>query len=144
MSIDINRVMYDFKNENDDAYETIMNLTFTKITQMNLDILNELHLDEQTTMSYLQKLKGYRYVDEVNELKYGSFVRWIPITDPEHLPLHYSGIICDIKITDNGVQLVCKNFMHRHYTFQIDECLIFQKITPQEEIILHALEELHK
>ena len=143
MNIDINKLMYHLGDKNE-TYDNIMHLTFKKITQMNLDILNELHLDKQTTMNYLKKLKGYRYVDEVNELKYGAFVRWIPITDPENLPLHYSGIICDIKITDNGIQLVCKNFMHRHYTFQMDECLIFQKITPQEEIVLHALEQLQK
>jgi hypothetical protein len=143
MTIDISKLMYTF-DDDDDTYDNIMHLTFTKIRQMNLDILSELHLDKETTLDYLKKLKGYRYVDEVNELKYGSFIRWIPITNPEYLPLHYSGIICDIKITDNGVLLVCKNFMHRHYTFQMDECLIFQKLTPQEEIVLHALEELQK
>ena len=31
----------------------------------------------------LQKLKGYKYVDEMNELKYGAHIRWIPIENPE-------------------------------------------------------------
>jgi hypothetical protein len=81
-------------------------------------------------------------VDEINDLKYGAYVRWIPIIDPTNIPLHYYGIICDIKITDNGVFIVCKNFMHRHYTFKMEECLIFQKLSQQEQVILNALDHL--
>ena len=93
-------------------------------------------------MDYLKKLRGYRYVDEIHDLKHGSFIRWIPIIDPNYLPLHYCGMICDIKITDNGVIITCKNFMHRHYTFKMDETLIFQKLTTQEKIIIQALDHL--
>jgi hypothetical protein len=137
--MDVEQLISALDNENNDS---IMNLTTKKILDMNLNILKELHLDNDTTLNYLKKLKGYRYVDEISDIKYGSFIRWIPITDPTYLPLHYSGIICDIKITDNGVLIVCKNFMHRHYTFKMDECLIFQKLSQQEQILLSALDHL--
>jgi len=137
--LDVHRLVNALDNENN---ESIMNLTTKKIQEMNLNILKELHLDKKTTLDYLKKLKAYRYVDELQDLKYGAFIRWIPITDPDYLPLHYTGIICEIKITDNGVLIVCKNFMHRHYTFKMDECLIFQKLTQQEQIILSALDHL--
>lgn len=137
--MDVNKLMYALDNENN---ESIMNLTSKKILEMNLNIIKELHLDKPTTLDYLKKLKGYRYVDEINDLKHGSFIRWIPITDPSYLPLHHCGMICDIKITDNGVLITCKNFMHRHYTFKMDECLIFQKLNTQEKVIIHALDHL--
>lgn len=138
--MDNNKLLNALDNDNN---ESIMNLTSKKILEMNLNILKELHLDKQTTLDYLKKLKEYRYVDEIHDLKYGSFIRWIPITDPNYLPLHYCGMICDIKITDNGVIITCKNFMHRHYTFKMEECLIFQKLTSQEKVILLALDHLH-
>jgi hypothetical protein len=119
-----------------------MNLTTKKIQEMNLEILKELHLDRETLVNYFKKLKEYKYVDELNDLKYGGFIRWIPITDPENLPLNQCGIICDIIISDDGVYIVCKNFMHRHYRFKMDECLIFQKLSAQELIILSALDHL--
>lgn len=122
--------------------EKIIHLTTKKIYEMNFNILKELHLSKEVTMDYMKKLNGYRYVDEISDLKHGSYIRWIPITDPEYLPLHYCGIICDIKITDNGILLVCKNFMHRHYTFKMDECLIFQKLSQQEKVLLSALDHL--
>ena len=128
INVDVNKLMYALDNENN---ENIMNLTTQNILEMNLNILKELHLDKQTTLNYLKKLKEYRYIDEINDLKHGAFIKWIPITDPSYLPLHHCGMICEIKITDNGVFITCKNFMHRHYTFKMDECLIFQKLTSQ-------------
>jgi hypothetical protein len=137
--MDINNLINALDNNNN---ENIMHLTSRKILQMNFNILNELNLDEPTLRTYLSKLKGYRYIDELTDLKYGSFIKWIPITDPNYLPLHYSGIICDIKITDNGVLITSKNFMHRHYTFKMDETLIFQKLSSQEQLIIKALDYL--
>ena len=137
--MDVNKLLYALDN---DSNESIVSLTSKKILEMNFNIIKELHLDNPTTINYLKQLRGYRYVDEVHELKHGSFIRWIPIIDPNYLPLHYCGMICDIKITDNGVIITCKNFMHRHYTFNMEETLIFQKLTPQEKIIIQALDHL--
>ena len=140
--MDVNKLMNALDNDNN---ETIMNLTTKKIMEMNLQILKELHLKKDITLNYLNKLKGYRYIDELNDLKYGAFIKWIPIIDPNYLPLHHCGMICEIKITDDGILIKCKNFMHRHYTFKMDECLIFQKLTTQEQIIINALDHLdHK
>ena len=139
--MDVNKLLYALENDDN---ESIMNLTTKKIMEMNLNILKELQLEKTLTLDYLKKLKGYKYIDEINELKYGSFVRWIPISNPNYLPLHHCGIICEIKIIDDGVLITSKNFMHRHYTFKLDECLIFQKLTSQEQVIINALDHLEK
>lgn len=138
--MDIN-LLSALENESNDV---LLSLSTKKIFQTNLKILNELELDKETLLTYLKKLKGYRYIDELSELKYGAVIKWIPITDPTYLPLNYSGIICDIRIADNGVFIKCKNFMHRHYTFKMDECLIFQKLSQQELVVISALDHLEK
>jgi len=124
--------------------ESIINLTTKKIKEMNLMILRDLHLTKDQTLNYLQKLNKYRYIDEINDLKYGSFIRWIPITNPDNLPLHSGGLICDIKITDNGIIIICKNFLHKYFQIKLDECLIFQKLSSQELILLYALDHISK
>ena len=139
LDIDVDKLMSALDNNKN---ESIMNFTTPKIEKMIFEILKELHLDRETMVNYFTKLKGYKYVDELNDLKYGGFIRWIPITDPTHLPLNQCGIICDIIISDDGIYIVCKNFMHRHYRFKMDECLIFQKLSAQELIILSALDHL--
>ena len=65
-----------------------MNFTTKKIMELNLKILQEINLDRKTNIEYLKKLKGYKYVDELTDLKHGAFIRWIPITNPEYLPLN--------------------------------------------------------
>jgi hypothetical protein len=141
LDINVDKLMSALDNEKN---ESIINLTTVKIEETIFNILKELHLDRETFINYFKKLKGYKYVDELNDLKYGGFIRWIPITDPDNLPLNQCGIICDIVIKDDGVYIVCKNFMHRHYRFKMDECLIFQKLSSQEMIILSALDHLDK
>jgi hypothetical protein len=139
MNLDIENLLTALDNEKNDS---IMNLTTPKIQETIFNILKELHLDKDILIAYFKKLKGYKYVDEIQDLKYGGFIRWIPLTDPSNLPLNQCGIICDIKILDDGVYIVCKNFMHRHYRFKMDECLIFQKLSAQELVILSALDHL--
>ena len=140
-NIDLDNLLAALDNEKNDS---IMNLNTSKIQETIFGILKELHLDKQILIDYFKKLKGYKYVDEINDLKHGGFIRWIPLTDPTHLPLNQCGIICDIIITDDGVYIVCKNFMHRHYRFKMDECLIFQKLSAQEMVILSALDHLNE
>ena len=129
---------------NNNNNEGIINLSTNKITKIKYEILNELNLRQNDINTLLKKLQKYKYVDELNNLTYGGFIRWIPIIDPNNIRLNYCGIICEIKITDNGILINCKNFKHRHYTFKMDECLIFQKLTDQELILLHALDYLEK
>ena len=137
--LDMNKLTKALDNVNNDS---IMNLTTRKLMELNLKILKELMLDKDTLINYLRKLKGYKYVDEIGDLKHGAFIKWIPITNPNNLQLNQCGLICDIKITDNNVIIVCKNFMHRHYTFKMDEVLIFQKLSDQEMVIISALDHL--
>ena len=51
-----------------------------------------------------------------------------------------------MKITDDGVFLVCKNYGYnsKHFQIQMDTNLIFQKLTTQEQILLSALDHLAK
>ena len=139
MSIDVDKLMKALDN---DANEGIMNLTSEKLIEMNLKILQELALDKETTLGMLKKLKEYKYIDSVCELRNGAFLRWIPLTNPEDIYLTNGAILCDIKMTDNGTQLVCKTFSKRHISLKMDENLIFQKLSGQELIILTALDHL--
>lgn len=107
---------------------------------INKQILADLHLDKKEMDDILKKLENYKYVEEVDDLKYGAFIRWIPLTNPDDLPLHYAGMICEVKFTDEGIIISCKNFMHRHYTIKMDECLIFQKFTNEEKIMMEMIE----
>ena len=130
----------------DESNETLMNFTSDKIKEMNLNVLKELHLPRKDTLELMSKLKDYKYVDEMNELKYGAYIRWIPIEDPDNIYLTKGAIFCEMKITDDGVFCVCKNYGYnsRHFQLSMDKNLIFQKLTDQELVLLSALDHLSK
>lgn len=125
-----------------DENEHLINMTSEKLNNMKREILTEIQLSPQEVAEYMQKLKEYKYIDEMNHIRHGSFIRWIPISDPENIHLTSGGIICDIKIADTGVHLVCKNFARKHYQIKMDECLVFQKLSGQEQVLLSALDHL--
>jgi hypothetical protein len=130
----------------DESNETLMNFTTDKIKEMNLNVLKELQLSRKDTLELMSKLKEYKYVDEMNELKYGAYIRWIPIEDPTNIYLTQGALFCEMKITDNGVFCICKNygFKSRHFNISMDKNLIFQRLTDQELVLLSALDHLSK
>jgi hypothetical protein len=141
--MDVNKLL---KALDDESNELLLNFTTKKIKEMNLNILKELQLSKKGTLELLNKLQEYKYIDEMNELKYGSYIRWIPIEDPNDIQLTKGALFCEMKITDNGVFCICKNygFPIRHFKISMDKNLIFQKLTEQEMVLLSALDHLSK
>jgi hypothetical protein len=80
----------------------------------------------------------------MNDLEYGYYIRWIPLKNPEKIYLTNGGIICSIEIIKNQIQIRVKNNMNRIFQIKFDECVIFQKITDQEKVILGILDYLDK
>jgi hypothetical protein len=141
--MDVNKLL---KALDDDSNETLLNFTTDKIKEMNLNIIKELQLPRKDTLDIMNKLRDYKYVDEMNELKYGAYIRWIPIEDPTNIHLTKGALFCEMKITDDGVFCVCKNFGYnmRHFQLSMDKNLIFQRLTDQELVLLSALDHLSK
>lgn len=141
--MDVNKLL---KALDDDSNETLLNFTTKIIREMTLKILKELELPKKETIDIFNKLKDYKYVDEMNDLKCGTFIRWIPIEDPANIYLTKGALFCEMKITDDGVFCVCKNigYSARHFKISMDKNLIFQKLTGQELVLLSALDHLSK
>ena len=83
-----------------------------------------------------EKLIGFRFVDEVYLLHRGKYVRWIR-NDSISNKLEIGGIVVDIKITDCGVNVLCK-LGARFTQYKFNECLTYQKLSQDEMLILAA------
>ena len=119
---------------NNDNNESINNLTSELIKERKETILNELPITKKELSNLTKKLKGYRYVEELQELHIGCYIRWIKLKNLEdEIKLTNGALLCDIKIEDN-ILLVCKNNMNRIFNVNMSENLIFQKLTDQEKI----------
>ena len=132
------------KSLDNDKNENIMQLTNAKIKEQKNNILQQLQLERSNLRSFHEKLKGYRYVDEISDLQFGYYLRWIPLKNPDDIKLTNGAHICDIKILNDGVHIVCRNGYNRFMQINLDENLVFQKLSDQEKIILKTLDYLKK
>jgi len=137
--LDVDLLMKSLEREENDC---LMNLDTSKIQQIKNDMLQKLQLPREKLKKMNKVLKQYRFIDEIPDIKYGAYVRWINLTNNE-LKLTTGGIICDIKIVKDDVLIVCRNTMGRFFQFKLNECLAFQKITDQEKVLLSALDYLN-
>lgn len=139
MTLDVNTLLRAIDNENN---ESILKLTSSEIKKQKNDILQKLGVKGKSLVELHKKLKDYRYVEEIEELNYGSFVRWINISDPTDVYITIGGIVCDMIATDNGIQIKCKNFYNRFFNFNFNKNLVFQKLSKQEKVLLFAMDNL--
>jgi hypothetical protein len=138
MYLDENDFKKALENENN---ESIINLTISEIKSEKNDILQKLQLGKEDLKDNLKKLKEYRYINNINDLNYGCYIRWINLKNIENLKLTNGGFICDIKINE-GIEILCRNNFNKLFQLRFDENLIFQKLTEQEKIILNVINNL--
>jgi len=137
--------------DNDNNQNIVDNeLDYKKINQAKNDILQQLQLSRDSLKIMHKQLKAYRYIDSMEEVRYGSYIRWIKLNNPEDIKLTNGGIVVDIKVfkyEEEGideVHLVCRNRMNRLFQIKLNENIVFQKLNDQEQVLLSAMEYLNK
>ena len=128
---------------NNDSNESIMSYTHETIMTDKNNMLQQLQLSRSTLKQLHKKLKGYRYINDLKDMKYGSYIRWISLKNPEKVYLTNGGIMCDVLFLNKGVHILCKNYRNRFFQINFDTNMIFQQISAQEQIILEVIKHLH-
>ena len=141
--MDENDVHYLEKILTNETNENITSQTFQEIDEKKREIIYELELSNAAAKDLLKKLEEYRYIDEIPDLQVGRYIRWINLTNPEKIKLANGGILCEIKIEDTVI-LVLKNSINRFFQINMDENLVFQRLSEQERIILYAIDLANK
>lgn len=139
MDFDVDKLLKAVENENN---ESIMSNNFDKIEKDKLNILSkELKLSNTQVEDFMIRLMDYMYIDNIKEIKYGSYIRWISLKNPEKIKLANGGFICDIKKnkSEDDIIIFCKNGMNIVFQLKMSETFIFQKLTSQEKTILTAV-----
>ena len=136
---DVNNLLHALNNESN---TTIINLTSSKIKEHKNNILQKIQLERMVLKSMHKKLAEYRYCTDMSDLQDGYYIRWISLKDPTNMYLTNGGLLCDMKVVNDQVHIICKNNRNRIIQFKFDEAVIFQKISPQEKVILSVLDYL--
>ena len=95
---------------------------------------------KETIKTIFSKLSEYRYVDEIFQLHRGKHIRWIRRDKPDTLT--NGGIVMDVKFLDTGTHILTKNGMNRFIQYNFDDCITFQKMSSEEQMILMAYSKI--
>lgn len=140
-SINIGELLDKIENENTEYLE---NKTLSEISKIVFQVLSEYtyennkKLDTDAIGKYYNKLAGYRYVDKICDLRQGIYIRWI-----KGGLLKNGGMVVSIKFGEN-VQIICKTAFNVFISLYFHECVIFQKLTMEEQLILMSYDYLEK
>ena len=141
--------------ENEERKHNNISIDYTSILRDKVNILTDIGLSAENINLINRKLVLYRYIDDINLLAVGSYIRWIPIKSldvsgkkhknskyVEHYKLTNGGIIINITIVNDIICIKCKNTINTVFSITADQNIIFQKINQQEHIILTAMKYL--
>jgi hypothetical protein len=137
-SLDVETLLDKIENQNNHYLD---NKTVEIIAQDIFVSLQQLNLSNALYTSFCQRLTGYRVIERVCDLRNGKNTRWIKRTQIyTNKSLTNGGILTNIKITNNGVQLLCMTSNRRFFNILYDDCIIFQNLSMEEQLILMSHE----
>jgi hypothetical protein len=117
-------------------------LNTKKVREIKNKILKKLVVEQEELKHYNNLLKEYRYIDEIDEFRPGSYIRWFNLKKVESFKLMRGGFIVDLKPTNDDILILCKNGNNRFFNIKINESIIFQKNTAQEQILIKILDHM--
>jgi hypothetical protein len=107
-------------------------------------------LTKTDKIALMKKLIGYRYVDEIDSLHIGKYTRFIhkyPLTDDDEVfkyVLSSGAFLTLIDYLDTGIVLTLKTWNNKVFRINFDNCLIYQKLSSGEELVLMSADYLEK
>jgi hypothetical protein len=129
---------------NDPSNKHLIGFTTKELQKIILNVLNDLDISSKQRRELVQKLKQYQYIDEMNQLKSGSYIRWISMKSTE-IKLMQGALFCEYMINDSGIYLLLKSFRgNKIFQIPFDSNLIFQKLTNGQEILLATMNYILK
>jgi acid phosphatase class B len=139
-TINIEQLLDTIENEKNDYLE---NKSMEDITNNIFEKIREHSISPDIAKELCNKLIGYRVVDEIHELHKGKHIRWIR-TSATPIKITTGGIVMEIKFLDNGMHVLCMNSQKRFTQYKFDDCITFQKLSVEEQLILMAYEYMNK
>lgn len=124
--------------------KNLLHLNSSKIKEMKNNILQKLYLTRDELLKYHKVLNKYRFVDELDEIKLGSYIRWFNLRNIENLKLTNGGILIDVQPGIDDINLVCKNNRNQLFSLSLNKCIVFQKINYQEELLIKIVDYIQK
>ena len=134
----MNEEIAEMMNELDE--KKLLHLNSSIIKDAKNNILQRMSFERSELKHYHKILKGYRFIDELDELSLGRHIRWFDITKVDNLKLYAGAILLDIEYTTDNIYLVCKGYRNQMFKIKMSKIVLFQKLTSQELLLIQILD----
>ena len=127
--------------------DNILKLTTKKIEAEKALLFDELRMKKSLKESLIEKLKHYRFIDDMNDFRDGAYIRWInieKIDDINKLELQRGSFISETNLMGDDIHITCRTITRKYIKIMGSQNLIFQKLSDQERIILSVLDYIEK
>ena len=143
-NIDLQNSLDEIVKELDD--KNLLYMTSGKIMELKNNVLQKMYLSKEEIKDYHSKLKDYIYVDELQEMTLGSYVRWFALheEDKDKIKLKSGGFISDFQKGKDDINIVIKTVFNKFYSFPMNKCIIFKKLSMQERILIKIIDHINK
>ena len=81
LNLSLDEIVQELDNKN------LLYMTTGKIKELKNNILQKLYFSREELLKYHKTLKEYMFVDELDEVKLGSYIRWFNLNKMEGLSL---------------------------------------------------------
>ena len=122
------------KSIDSEKHDYLANQTFDSISIDVFDSLVKLNVQKEFMPTILERLSGYRYVDELHLLQKGKYIRWIRHDEPEKLMK--GGVVIDVQFGDFGANILCRLVTGNFLKYRFDKCNTYQKLTEEDCMFL--------
>ena len=68
--------------------KNLIYMTSGKIKQIKNNVLQKLYLTREELLSYHKKLEDYIYIDELQEITIGAYIRWFDLQEKNRDNIH--------------------------------------------------------
>lgn len=134
----------------------ILNKSHNDIKSEKNDILQKIGIHGSGLKKMHKLLYSYAYIKNIHQLHEGCFIRWINLkksliqlydnhNDTNNImKVESGGIICSIQKDryKRSFGLVTLKSQTRFFSIYFDDCVVFQKFTQQEELLMYVMKYL--
>ena len=131
--------------DTDNHSDSFLRLNKQSIAETKDEILSQVFGNEPEKLEKAHKsLKEYRYINDLSDLRYGGFIRWVNLKKGDNLKLALGGSLLDIIFDQNNTKLMVKSMTNNFFKLVFDNCVVFQRLTDQEIMLLELVDLLNE
>ncbi len=131
--IDTKQLLMAYENQKNDYLDGKTNVDIATEIVGSFELLEDISKKEMR--NFAESLSGYRYVDEIDQLHLVKYVRWIQ-KYAEQLKLANGGILLSIEAGNEGMYMKVRLNNFKIINVSFDMCLIYQKLSMGEQLVL--------